>query len=121
MESLFTLQQAIVLWIFVIKLIIALSAVESWCNMCEFCDFGIERKAIIDKQIDCGFLGGINISLAIDNDYSLDSNNYGDYILDFRTDNQVSLCAEYDEDYISDREKIKINFCPMCGRKLVEE
>ena len=48
---------------------------ESWCNMCEFCDFGIERKAIIDKQIDCGFLGGINISLAIDNDYSLDSNN----------------------------------------------
>ena len=104
-----------------LRLTIALCAAESWCNMCEFCDFGIERKAIIDKQIDCGFLGGINISLAIDNDYSLDSNNYGDYILDFRTDNQVSLCAEYDEDYISDREKIKINFCPICGRKLVEE
>ena len=89
-------------------------------RMCEFCDFGIERKEIIEKQIDCGFLGGINISLAIDNDYSLDSNNYGDYILDFRTDNQVSLCAEYDEDYISDRDKIKINYCPICGRKLVE-
>ena len=32
MESLFTLQQAIVLWILVIKSIIALCAVESWWN-----------------------------------------------------------------------------------------
>ena len=89
-------------------------------SMCEFCDFGIVRKAIIDKEIDCGFLGGINILLVIGNDYSSDSDNYGDYILVFRADNQVSLCAEYNEDYISDREKIKINFCPICGRKLVQ-
>ena len=41
--------------------------------MCKFC--GIDRKTIIDKQIDCGFLGGINISLSIANDYSLNSNN----------------------------------------------
>lgn len=32
MTYLFTLQQAIVLWILIIKLIIALSAVESWWN-----------------------------------------------------------------------------------------
>lgn len=88
--------------------------------MCEFCDFGIDRKTIIDKQIDCGFLGGINISLAIDNDYSLDSDNYGDYFLNFRADNQISLCAEYEEDCIGDREKIKINYFPMCGKKLQE-
>lgn len=89
--------------------------------MCKFCDFGIDRKTIIDKQIDCGFLGGINISLSIANDYSLNSNNYGDYILNFRADNQVSLCAEYEEDCIRECEKIKINYCPICGRKLVEE
>lgn len=86
--------------------------------MCKFCDFGIVRKPIVDKQIDCGFLGGINISLAIDNDYTLGSNNYGDYVFDFRVDNQISLCAEHEEDCIRDHEKIKINYCPMCGRKL---
>ena len=32
MTYLFTLQQAIVLWILIIKSIIALSAVESWCS-----------------------------------------------------------------------------------------
>lgn len=32
MAYLFTLQQAIVLWILIIKSIIALSAAESWCS-----------------------------------------------------------------------------------------
>lgn len=66
----------------------ALSVVESWCDMCDFCR---NKKKIIDGKGNLVLFGAEN-NMIFDN-----------------SDGKEVAGA------------VKINYCPICGRKLVEE
>lgn len=51
------------------------------------------------------------------------NDNYVEATVDINTDKSMSLIVGdyYGDDYGDDTDEIKINYCPMCGRKLSNE
>lgn len=71
--------------------------------MCKFCNFDEDGWSVSkEKGIDLGVLGKITLGLDFTNECIY-----------------ASLCAN--EIAFSSEVKVKVNYCPMCGRKLVEE
>lgn len=71
--------------------------------MCEFCSFDEDGWAVSkEKQLNLGVLGKTTLGL--------DFTKKAIY---------ASLCSN--ETPLSGEVKVKVNYCPMCGRKLVEE
>ena len=74
---------------------------ESWCNMCEFCK---NKKEIIQENYQDG-LGSGSMIIGIRGKKIILSHH-------FKSNNGNLQMQEF---------SAKCEFCPMCGRKLVEE
>lgn len=79
---------------------------EEECKYCTgFCEDLIQMKT------SCGAMGEIHNTIWVSTDDLPDNNDPSELKMDF------SLVAD-DEEVYGDVQKLRIHYCPMCGRKL---
>lgn len=73
------------------------------CEYCRYVDTGNDYKCLKTFSIDCGIMGNIDAGIAVSRD---------------SITKEATLCIATGDSY---EVATKINFCPMCGRKLNEK